>query len=387
MKRLLIPLLLLLFLIPSLAVQGSDSSAPWPVIERCLTPSPRPESWSFNGTILLTGYAGIHGVNDAWATPRVLLFLGENNLPGGAVSPDDRWYADPWGEITIDEQSYNVITEVEELRVYSLSSSKVYRHTYSWPLAYWQRYYQSVYWKDNEHVIYSGGNWNFLTGDISPTEIGFEKTQYLDIPIDSNSLARYSDDAVRGRLAPDWTLIVRSDWKLYPIRGSLPVADLTLAEYPIIAWSPDSSFFAAEVGASPSRQLVFFDRTGSLIETVFDLPAEQRTGTRNTVWSSDGRYFAFTTIDDPHPGYFSYLYYSHPNTLYIADTKNHVVWDTCTGIGNGEAWSPDNTQLAVLEPGEGTKYVMVLDLNMWAMIPVARHPVQKWEGVIGWRAD
>jgi hypothetical protein len=228
---------------------------------------------------------------------------------------------------------------------------------------------------DNNHVVYFSA-WNFLTGETSVVMRNG----------DSDTFVAFSGDYLpRVRPSPDWTLAVHSDGQLYQILHELWVADLPLAEAPIISWVPDSSFFAAEVDSLSSRQLVFIDRTGHITDTVFEIPDGQRIGPRNTAWSSDRRYFAFVAYENSD--FSIYINYSYPNTLYIADTQEHVVFDTCTSIGEGEAWSPDNTMLAVLQPGEGTKYVMILDLKSWSLHPVARHIVEYGDGVIGWRAD
>ena len=82
MRRLLIITIFLLFVLPHAATaQDDDTSSGWPIVERCVTPTVRPDGWTFDGTILLEGYAGIHGVNDAWPTPRVLIFSRNDTIP------------------------------------------------------------------------------------------------------------------------------------------------------------------------------------------------------------------------------------------------------------------------------------------------------------------
>ncbi len=116
----LLPVILLLTLTTSSAVAQEVTDTGWPVQERCTgSPTAPPKGWTYNGTILLTGNSGIHGVNAAWETPHILTFLDDNDLWGGALSPDGQWYASPRGTFTITE-TYNGITEIDELRVSSV---------------------------------------------------------------------------------------------------------------------------------------------------------------------------------------------------------------------------------------------------------------------------
>lgn len=89
--------------IPSIA-QDDDSLETWPVQQRCAeSPALPPDDWSYPGTILMSGYAGIHGMRADWETPHIVAFFrkdsrGGRQLMGGQLSPDGRWYAVPTGE-------------------------------------------------------------------------------------------------------------------------------------------------------------------------------------------------------------------------------------------------------------------------------------------------
>ncbi len=105
MRKFLILLISLVSLLllgaPVLHAQDATDTpdAGWPVEERCVgAPTKPPKGWSYDGTILMTGYAGIHGVNAKWDTPRVLAKLSDKDVWGGALSPDGKWYASPYGE-------------------------------------------------------------------------------------------------------------------------------------------------------------------------------------------------------------------------------------------------------------------------------------------------
>jgi hypothetical protein len=178
--------------------------------------------------------------------------------------------------------------------------------------------------------------------------------------------------------SPDWALAFYRLGELYEIANGALVSALPLTENSAVAWKPDSSSFATEIETSSSHQLVLFDRRGHVVETIFDIPEDHHVMLRNRYWSHDGRYLAFAEHEagpyfDP---------YGHYINFYIADLTEQVVFDTCGGVNPG-AWSPSNTQFAFSGLSGDTGYVMVLDLESWALHPVAIHSGV----VIGWRED
>lgn len=73
MRRFFLILPCLLILIIMIHAQEPDSG--WEIIERCVgEPTIPPDDWTFEGTILATGWAGIHGINADWDTPVVQVF-------------------------------------------------------------------------------------------------------------------------------------------------------------------------------------------------------------------------------------------------------------------------------------------------------------------------
>jgi hypothetical protein len=417
MRKFLRLLPALIFLIAAPPTLAEDSG--WRVEERCVGKPIQPApDWTFDGTILLTGNSGIHGVNAAWETPHVLTFLDYYDLWGGALSPDGTLYASPRGDFTITE-TYNGITEIDELRIYSVDGQRKYvslpvdRNQYFFS----QYTHAQVYWRDNENFVYDHRQFNVLTGEG-------EEWPTPDYAYDGYPERRF-------RIAPDWIRWIF--WGMNSQRDWVwSLADLTRSQFFLetpyigptahageksidnriigelnittpIAWTHDSTVFVATITDNadiPTYSLVLYDREGNRIEPIFHVPDEQQLGWLTVGWSQDSRYFAFVAFDmyisdgKAYPG----IYHNPHNTLYIADTQDKVIYNTCMAIGDGVAWSSTTDELALIAPGEGLKAVYILDMNDYGLHRVAWHTVDynvriyqggmdaKY-GIIGWREN
>lgn len=391
----LISIMLLFFIVTPLAAQDAASDTGWPIEQRCIgNPTPPPDDWTYDGTILLTGYAGIHGVNAAWDTPRVLTFLNEDNLWGGALSPDGNWYASPRGNFTITE-TYNGITEIWEIRVFPVNGQRDTFYSVPFETEFYQYTHGQVYWRDNEHFLYFD-LMNPFTGEIQ----SWTQPDYVWDGEPDN----------RSYFSPDWTRQIYYEtgnqygWRIYDIDNNSILDALVLT--PPIAWKPDSSGFVATIndGADiPDYSLALFDRDGVQGDVIVSAP-DREFGLFAIDWSANGRYLAFITL--PLEYYivegkaYSYGYYDFDNILYIADTQQKRIIDTCMAIGEGLSWSPEAgvSQLAMMPPGEGTKDVLILDVEANTLYPIAEHIVEynrriyqgrreSYYSIIGWRAD
>jgi hypothetical protein len=321
----------------------------------------------------------------------------DTNIVGGALSPDGRWYASPFGDRVLTE-SFNVYTTVREIRVYSTSGDdRVYSVILAPAVeAIPSGFYIQIYWQDNQWLLYSNGEADTLINPFT------QETRQLSGYHFNDVFDRF-DSYQRPHLAPDFTLAVGTggitsdaQWGLYTVpaedRFSIkPFTQLDLADTSIVVWRPDSQIFAAEQDIESGRQLVFVNRQGAINDVVFHLPQGERSN--NTAWSLNNRYFAFITFEDSGSQSSYYDYWEKPNTLYIADTQEQVVIDTCLSTGIGLAWSPDSSQLAFLAPGEGIQPIFVMDVENFNAYPVANHAVAttgvaenyRPNSVIGWR--
>jgi len=104
-------------------VFAGDAPPVWPVEERCVVESTQPpDDWSFEGTIIATGWAGIHGMNAAWDSPHILAFNDHWIAEGGygTLSPDGRWYAVPQATFRRTSDIYRGYVDVTRLLLYDL---------------------------------------------------------------------------------------------------------------------------------------------------------------------------------------------------------------------------------------------------------------------------
>jgi hypothetical protein len=212
--------------------------------------------------------------------------------------------------------------------------------------------------------------------------------------------------------APDWSREIYTGqdeenqfvWKIADLsQGNvLGILDIT----PPIAWQHDASRFVATITDNadiPAYSIELFNQQGQPIETIFTVPDGQQLGLFTLGWSIDDRYFAFIAFNmyvENNKAYPSSYYHRPDNILYIVDTQNRLIVDTCTAIGEGLAWSPDTSipEITFLAPGEGSKDVFILDMNSYKLHRIARHSVgynrriyqgshSASDGIIGWRSD
>ncbi len=193
----------LLFFVPFLNVNATDDDplTPWAIEERCVSdPTLPPADWSYDGRLLMMGYAGIHAMQADWETPRVEAFFSPDSfgepLPGGQISPDGQWYALPVGEEFI-EVSYNYYFFNRALRLSSMTDSQQFTidlRGYNGILEFARSYgawtYEVARWMDNETLI----NGPFL---IQP----FDET------VEASEIWAIKSSIYDLEVSPDWSRI------------------------------------------------------------------------------------------------------------------------------------------------------------------------------------
>ncbi len=373
----------------------------WPIEERCVgAPTKPPKGWSYDGTILMTGYAGIHGVNAKWDTPRVLIFLDDNELWGGSLSPDGKWYASPYGTRETTE-TYNTITETHEIHVYNLTQESNPLVIKPAEAITFQQTHGSIYWKDNRQFIFGTNDGTNLIDFSTGKKASWN---YLDNIFDGS-------DHVKFDFSPDWSRVIYYNYdqerrSFAVIRDLIYQTDfekLNLRK-PVV-WKHDSSGFIADISQNLfygkgdlEEGLALYNKNGDVITSIFKAPDGQQFGRLNAAWSSDNRYFAFIAFDyyaDNGNWYVSD--YARKNTLYIADMQNQKIINTCLPSGVGLAWHPNKNQLVFLTPGDGLRDVMIYDLDTYKLYAVAKHMVgyndrdffrsATEDEILMWRAD
>lgn len=348
-QRILICLLLfvLLFAIfPNTASLQTAEQSSWPVEQNCLGAITPPSNWTFEGRIFLKGNSGVHEYQADWDTPRVAVFLHKDKaMRGGALSPDGNWYAYPWGEFVVTE-SYNAITSVEELRVHSTLDE----HEYSVPVFeedYHGRFSQA-FWINNEQILFY--NWrepytgivviNPFSGEMEKWEPFVNAVEFL--------ILQYVYPS------SDWATVVAPylptsassqtwEWGLFSNDGTqfkriieLPLGDPYDTDA-VMAWSPDSSEFAAY----SENAISLFNTQGEVTDTILSLVSSDYpyVALDSIHWSPDGNYITFVLSQDENwtpsnlvwPNYADVDY--GRSRLFIADMQNRTVMDTCLEVG------------------------------------------------------
>ncbi|MDX1992557.1 MAG: hypothetical protein SF029_09210 [bacterium] len=280
-----VKLRLVFFLISILLVAGTafaddDPETPWPLEERCVSVTTQPsEEWTFEGTIVATGWAGIHGMNAAWGTPQILAFDDGWITSGGfgTLSPDGRWYAVPQATFRPDSL-YGGYADVAKLLVYDLMDRQT-AFRLEWNDTYdlffgssSSRYYtfRTPVWFDNETIIYQRGETYYFVHvpDLeieewtSPSE--WEGVSPVWVFISHPS--------------PDWSRIVaRIDGiELFNTETNEIIAEVysptANIDLPTIAWHPNSTEFIL----SGALSTILYDANGRLLDTI-SLPLEENT--------------------------------------------------------------------------------------------------------------
>jgi hypothetical protein len=385
--RFVLSLLCLIWAFSSAVAQEAKGTG-WPVEERCVgEPTKTPEGWTFPGAILMTGHYGIHAVSADVPTPYVVAFLNQNQIVrnGAVLSLDGKWYAVLIGKQQ-DSSGTNVATQhIDEIRVYSTIKP---RETYSIP---WDHFdsvvgfsgaWDKLLWLDNQHILYP------FDGDETPAiqVVDFIHGTSETWKHENFGLAYFADVV---DFAPNLQHVVYSgivedvsSWLLAGSENTRTLGDI--AAFANFVWRADSAGFAVEVQTAREdmiqSELAIFDAVGNRIEKIIDFQPSQTLRQyygqqfKNIIWSPDGRYLAFITTT---------LNYPRVISLYIADMQQKKVIDTCIEPGDGLAWSPDGTQLAMIDfyDYKRQRPVMVLDMATWALYTVAYHD----GSVIGWR--
>lgn len=377
-----------IFITASLAQENSE--IPFPIEEECVTDIVQPsDNWTYQGTLLMSGYAGIHAMQEDWGTPRITAFFNSNELgephEGGQLSPDGRWYAVPTGETWV-EPSFNRYWMTHGLRIYSTTDNTELNFNLSeydelldynrvgFYLTAWT--YQAVRWIDNDNLIVG----SFLFNNVTHREITVEPA-----PI-SVALTTGIDFEV----SPDWMRVY--NFNLSEQRGraifnpNQPEESVNYFQAQAVAWLHDSSGFVGEQRIDNVEELSLFNRDGEFIQKLFITEGGRldiryiASGRNDLGWSPDDRYFAFV--------HFPPL--SQPSELIILDMNRQLALNTCLNTVSQAVWSPYGNQVAFLMRARENLRVVILDLDTWTAYDVARHSGIGGAlppNMIGWREN
>ncbi|HEX2622022.1 MAG TPA: hypothetical protein VHL11_17820, partial [Phototrophicaceae bacterium] len=240
---------------------------------RCVgEPVAPPDGWAFDGTIIATGWAGIHGIRSEWATPHVLAFRDGWITEGGhgSLSPDGHWYAIPqatsraiWGDLL------HAYADVSYLLIYDLTGKEHVR---------------KIEWKDSYELNFGTGTSRDLT---SQTPVWFnqdtliyqrgETYYFIYLPDLKKEIWAEPAQWQQPSVSPVWVFISRPspDWSRIVAFGRLfntetgkfngngydsPIS----FDLPEVAWYPDSTKFILSGFLSTG----IYDPDGQLTDTI-----------------------------------------------------------------------------------------------------------------------
>ncbi len=334
MRRLtLIALLLTL----SVSIYGQDA-APFTLTQACAPPESEAGRADFPGVLL--GYAVADGVRAYRAEVGVsyyVAFAGSAFIDGGAVSPDGKYYAVPYGLVqmpTGTDRRYHAF----ELRIMGTDRLTQLRRVIAWS-AYFQvggpGDIQPLRWLDASTLVYPQGD---VRGSLAmQTVTPFTETVGITPAPDLDGYEAFSPDFTRA-IGPD-----ADGTALYDLRTGQVLRRVDALRR--ITFAPGTGFAAVDLIDGRNRALRVYDADGAPLETLLRFDAD--TLVYNLSFSPDGARLAFTRYD-PQP---------HENRLVLADLESRTLLDTCLLLdpqhkggprGGALAWSPEGGALAVV---------------------------------------
>lgn len=316
---------------------SEDPIEGWEIVERCVgDPIVPPADWTFDGTILASGWAGIHGINADWDVPRVQMFYDDWSL-FTELSPDDEWLVTTTAIEGFCPNCFGRTWRITELRVLSTLNAEEFvipiNVGYEYGLGYQTRI--QMRWLNNNEVVFFTNGYS-IYGRVYGLErinpfIG--SIEPLNFPI--NALSNDFDF----HPAPNWEIGVYNpeqlpdvaNWGLYDLTSGellLDVPDLRAGAFltDALVWSNDSSKFVGITEIESNKYLIFYDHSDGQIVNIYELP--DGSSPHHIEWSSDGNYVAFiqsvgSFLDD----------------ILIIDIANEAIIETCIQSATMH-WSP-----------------------------------------------
>lgn len=261
----------------------ADSVEGWEIVERCVgEPITAPDDWTFDGTILATGWAGIHGINADWEVPHVQMFH-DNWSIFTELSPDDQWLVTTTAVEQVCPNCFGRTWDISEVRVLSTLNSEEYivpiNVGYEYGLSYQTRI--QLRWFNNSEIIFFTNGYSIYGRVDSVERINpFTATiETFSLPI--NALSNEFDF----HPAPNWEIGVynpeqlpdTANWRIYDlISGTLllDIPDLRGGAFltDVLVWSNDSSKFVGISEIETNKHIIFYNHSDGQITTIYKLP-------------------------------------------------------------------------------------------------------------------
>lgn len=378
MRRLIAILLLFVVSIAQAHTDSADDA--WEIVERCIgEPTTPPIDWSYDGTIIMSGYAGLHGMNANWETPHILVFDRLYNSSYNTLSPDGTYLVLQEREVygpAVNGFGTAAFVDVTQLVVHDTTNSSV--ATFDWEEIYELGggraiAFRQLRWLNNEEIIFEQGALdsrkqvvilNVITGEIRPYE-------YPIYPLWREPFFYAS---------PNWATAIQSDrsyefWNVVDVESGEEIYREDEVVVRRASWSANSeqvvfykSFIANRFDASGELVLANSDFTEQ--ELMLNI-SEHDNYITSLAWSQDGQYFSY-----------------FQDTLHIAHIEEKIIYDTCiSDIHRDEViWSPTAPILAYQTSGSGYRPMVIINFFENISYIVGVHYISSGN-MLGWRAD
>lgn len=373
----LIAMLLIVFVGSQITRSQEATDTPdagWPVEERCVgRPAKSPKGWSYEGTIFTADNGmysedggGIHAIRQEVSTPYFVAMNGKDIVYGGALSPDGKWFAVPYGysvDQHIDGFGDHAGSEyrVEAIHIYRTDYTQL-AHTIDWRVSDQNVVIRKIMWLGNDRLIY----WQ-------DTDLPSEKKTVVVNPFTDE---RDTWQNVRENLTADqWKTFLEYEnpyengWLVEPRLSKLTqeLAGQYGFNQAKMHWLADTGGFVVSIPRSvnSSEGFAFFNEQDGLKSIMTNKTVSQ------VKISADGRYAAFQTggIDNQS---------REASEINIADLQTQTITQICSDTQYPAfEWSPFKDQLAIGKDG----IISVLDLDSWHSYVVAT----KQGRLVGWR--
>jgi hypothetical protein len=340
----------------------------WAIVERCIpNPVVPDEEWTFEGEILMGGWAGLHAVSAAFNTPYVVHWNYN-----GLLSPDGEWVLHQDVETYVEQLTGpgpmgRHHWEYDDIRAENIFTGETRIFPWEAHIIMTSRPLlippAGPLWLDNTHFVSFYGHYGneAKVGNLETGEI----MDWTGVPLDD---IEYS-------ISPDQTRAI-TDGHLYDLSDNSRISEAPIATRHDLfesIWTKDSSMFVdlLTVEGEETTQLSIFDRDGHLLAAPLTI---QDGGFTFGTWSPTNQYFLFgVSYYNVQPG--------QTYTTYLLNMREQVIYNLCLDPRNRGAWSPDGTQFATIL-GRGQQPVVVVEMSEWQPYIVAYHT----GAVVLWRS-
>lgn len=349
MRAGIIAVLFCVWMLPALRVdaQTAPTESAWALTESCAAQSVDAPDGLITGVIASYQRGeGARAYREAVGTTYYLAFEGSAFTESGALSPDGRHYAVPYGSITTFA-AFDVRYRVSEIWVYTTESVPRLIRRIPWGATFQRGDVPRMTWLDDQTLLYPEGN--------------------IDAPTVYYTLDPFAENITRAEstlggyvaLSPDARYGIALHEGGYALMDAAAGTRIRRLEgLSDFVWHPDSRRYTAlHRAADGTRHLMLIDAADDTGETIFTL--DERYALRGLRWSSDGERLLFGLFDPQE----------NETRLIVGDASARTLTDVCVLLkvvdardGAAAVFAPAGDAVALLT-ASGDYRFRVLDLE------------------------